>query len=465
MSRYFAIAVNKLTIEEVITLSDMHRDLKKVISPKSDIYKSIVEQTQYLKSTATLKQRIWHLNTKTTEPPRCCECASSVSWDVDNQQYRRYCSTKCASSSKDTIHKREQTHLDRRGVKYWNQTHISPSALEKLQDKDWLVHQHKTLKQSLVSIGKQLGVHPLLPAQYLNRHGVSGQQNSNAEQELISFIAKKTPEAKVITNTRKIIPPYELDIFIPDKKIAFEFNGQYWHSELAGKDKKYHITKTKMCSDKGIQLIHINEYEWKNNLELVQSRICNILKVSATRIYARNCAIDYDVSIGEANDFLNKNHIQRSSPHSVRIGLRHEGELVSIMTFIKPRFNKKYQWELARFCSKMNYSVVGGASKLFKHFVSSYNPKSVISYSDKRWSAGNLYKSIGFEYGWTSSPNYWYFKNNSDEVFSRIKFQKHKLKSILTDFNPELTEWENMKNNGYNRIWDCGNDVWVWNLG
>ena len=43
-----------------------------------------------------------------------------------------------------------------------------------------------------------------------------------------------------------------------------------------------------------------------------------------------------------------------------------------------------------------------------------------------------------------------------------MKYQKHKLQNILENFDKDLTEWHNMKNHGYDRIWDCGNDVWFW---
>lgn len=56
-----------------------------------------------------------------------------------------------------------------------------------------------------------------------------------------------------------------------------------------------------------------------------------------------------------------------------------------------------------------------------------------------------------------------YYRKGYQLLESRIKYQKHKLLKLLKAFSPSLTEWENMKNNGYDRIWDCGNDVWIWN--
>ena len=131
------------------------------------------------------------------------------------------------------------------------------------------------------------------------------------------------------------------------------------------------------------------------------------------------------------------------------------------MTFGKSRYNKKYEYEIIRLATLINNVVIGGCSKLFKHFINKYKPSSVISYSDRRWfGEATVYKTLGFTLLRTASPNYFYTK---DYILleSRVKYQKHKLKKFL-NFSNDLTEFENMKNNGYDMIWDCGNDVWVW---
>ena len=96
---------------------------------------------------------------------------------------------------------------------------------------------------------------------------------------------------------------------------------------------------------------------------------------------------------------------------------------------------------------------------MLKHFERTYNPKSIISYADRRWSKGNLYSKIGFKQVSTSKPNYWYIVDGQLE--SRVKYQKHKLKNILEHFDESKSEVQNTKDNGYNRIFDCGNLVYV----
>ena len=117
---------------------------------------------------------------------------------------------------------------------------------------------------------------------------------------------------------------------------------------------------------------------------------------------------------------------------------------------------------MIRFCSKLNYHVIGAAGKLLKYFEEKYQPKSIVSYADRRWSTGNLYKKLGFKLENISGPNYWYFLlNDNRTIFSRVVFQKHKQEKLLKYFDKNLTEEQNMYNNNYSKIFDCGNLVFV----
>ena len=280
---------------------------------------------------------------------------------------------------------------------------------------------------------------------------------SKAEQELVNELKK---DFEVITNDRTILSGKEIDILIPEKKIAIEFNGIYWHSELNGKDKNYHLDKTAKCTEKGIQLIHIFETEWLEKRDIVLSVLHAKLGKFKKRIYARKCKIK-EIDKKDKKVFLEENHLQGNDRSSIMLGLYYVDELVSVMTFGKPRDNKNYEYEIFRFANKNGYQIIGGASKLFKNFIKMYNPESIITYSDKRYSNGIFYEKIGFTKLKDSQPAYWYFKNAS-KLMNRKGWQKHLLEKKLEIFNPDLTEWENMQLNGYNRIWDCGNYVFGW---
>lgn len=276
------------------------------------------------------------------------------------------------------------------------------------------------------------------------------------ENEIYSFV-ESIYKGEIERNTRKIIPPYELDIYIPYKKVAIEFDGVFWHSEKCVSDKNYHLSKTNMCAEKGINLIHVFEDEWVYKKDVVKDRIMSILGIDRERIFARKCDIS-EIDSSVANKFLEENHLQGADKSSVRYGLFYKGELVSVMTFGKPRFNDNYDFELIRFASKIGINVVGGASKLLKFFERQNSGKTIVSYADRRYSYGRLYYSLGFDLVSTSVPNYWWVKENYK--ISRYVCQKHNLINILGDkFNPDFSENVNMSSCGYYKIYDCGNLV------
>ena len=287
--------------------------------------------------------------------------------------------------------------------------------------------------------------------------------SSKTQTELENFILEIC-NIKFNRNCRKILTnKKELDLYFPDKKLAIEFDGIIWHSEGFGcKDKNYHLNKTKDCQDLGINLIHIFESEWEIKKEIVKSIIQSKLGITKNKIYARNCTIR-DLNSSENNTFLQENHLQGADKSSIRIGLVHNDSVVAAMTFGRSRYNKKYQWEIYRFCTKLNTSIPGAASKLFKYFIKLKSPNSIITYCDRRYSVGNLYSTLGFSELPPSPPNYFYFlKKSALNLHSRMQFQKHLLKKTLQKYDDSVSEWKNMQLNGYDRIWDCGNLRYEW---
>ena len=289
---------------------------------------------------------------------------------------------------------------------------------------------------------------------------------SKGEQEILSFIISFGIKTK--QHDRTILNGKELDIYIPEYKIAIEYNGLYWHSENQGKDKKYHLHKTELCESKGIQLIHIFEDEWNNKKEIVKSRLKNLLNKTQNKIHARKCIIK-EINATIKNEFLNENHIQGEDKSKIKLGAFYNNKLVSVMTFSKPRIalgnkNKEGQFELSRFCSIKNTSISGIASKLFNYFLDNYKEvNEIISYADKRWSVGKLYENMGFKLINNGYANYWYIPDNYSKRIHRFNFRKNTLSNKLKIFNNKLTEIENMKLNNYDRIWDCGSKKYLYN--
>ena len=275
--------------------------------------------------------------------------------------------------------------------------------------------------------------------------------SSNKELEVKSFIQNILPNKEIIANDRKTIYPLELDIYIPDKNLAIEFNGDYWHSEYY-KDKNYHLDKTLKCNSKGIKLIHIFEHEWDFRRPIVESILRNALGLIENHIYARKCFVS-EISQREYSNFLELNHIQGSIVSKYRYGLFYQNELVSVIGFGSSRF-KKGEIELHRFCSKINTSVIGGFSKLIKYFMNQNICSEFITYVDRSKFDAKGYFKIGFKILSETDSSYFYAREG--EILSRYQCQKHKLSKLLENYDPSLSESDNMILNGYTKVYDCG---------
>jgi very-short-patch-repair endonuclease len=283
------------------------------------------------------------------------------------------------------------------------------------------------------------------------------------EQELIDIIT--TLNVPFITNCRNVLSNHrELDFYFPEHNLAIEFNGLYWHSELRGKDRNYHLQKTIECEQQGIHLLHIFEDEWEHHKEIIVGKIKSLLQQdNRITVYARNTEIR-EVSSTDSRTFLDTHHLQGADSAKYRWGLFYHNVLISVMTFSKPNASKGNTknvsvgtYELSRYCSHTSYRCTGGASKLLKHFIKVQSPQKIISYADRRYSivGKNVYEQLGFTLSHISSPNYWYFTSKQGlRRFHRFNFTKKK--TISLGGCPTKTEWENMIGLGYDRIWDCG---------
>jgi len=285
----------------------------------------------------------------------------------------------------------------------------------------------------------------------LNCNPIGTKYVSSGEIGIIDFLKENNIEFK--QTDKKIISPYNLDVIIESKKIAIEYNGIWWHNDQF-KDKFYHNNKYNKCFEKGWHLIQVWEDDWMNKQDIVKSIILSKIGIYRNRIYARNCEIR-EVSNKEKSEFLNKNHLQGDCKSNINIGLYYSDELVSLMTFGSRRTNNKKEFELIRFCNKLNTIVIGGASKLFKYFKDNNQYEKIISYSDCSYSNGDLYKTLGFNYIDTSINYYWC---DGKLKYHRFNFNKKKL--VSQGYDKNKTEVEIMRDIGFNRIWGAGNKKW-----
>ncbi len=275
------------------------------------------------------------------------------------------------------------------------------------------------------------------------------EQKSKAEKSVKEFLDRYV---SCETSNRTILSGKELDILIPEKNLAIEFDGLYWHSNLY-KEKNYHLDKTKECITQGIQLIHIFENEWLNKRHIVESILLAKLGIFQKRLFARKCSVKI-VPQETYREFTELNHLQGYVPAKLVLGLFHEDELVEVCSFGKSRF-KSGEMELLRHCSLLNTQIIGGFSKLIKAWKKLNPNEDLYTYCDRRYSTGKSYEASGWTKVSESAPNYFYISKTGLE--SRIKYQKHKLDKILNNYDESLTEQENMSVNGFTWIYDCGN--------
>lgn len=282
---------------------------------------------------------------------------------------------------------------------------------------------------------------------------------SNKEIELYNFI--KTLNINC-TNNANVISPKTLDIYLPNYNLAIEFNGLLHHSELR-KPNDYHYNKTKLCNSLGIELIHVWEDDWEFKKEIVKSIIKNKLKITENTIHARKCKI-VEINHSVAKEFYNNNHIQSScNPAQHNIALYVQDNIVSCMSFSNNASNRgAKQWELIRFCNKINYNVVGGANKLFKYFINKYKVNNITSYSNNDYFNGNLYEKLGFKFIKELKPDYKtiYKKRRTSKQFSR----KSNLIKLFPNSDINNTEHKICLDNKLYRIYDAGKKKWGYNF-
>lgn len=268
---------------------------------------------------------------------------------------------------------------------------------------------------------------------------------SLAEEELNTYFISLgfVENIDYFRSTRSIITPKELDFYFPNIKVGIEYNGTYWHSS-AKKPTTYHQDKKIDGIEKNINIIMIYEYQWILRKSIILNRLKSILGKDTT-IYARNTHIK-EVSFDDTNNFCDTYHLQGKTISKYRYGLYYDDKLVALMTFGKDRFNNnKYEYELLRYVS--NGTIVGGASKLFSHFIKTLKPKSIMSYADMDWSCGNLYEKLGFYKIGITKPGYVW--TNNKECLTRYQTQIDNEDSV-------------MKDKGYHKIYKSGSMIYLW---
>ena len=398
-----------------------------------------------------------------------CDCADLTIKAIRGQDLLRGATTSCGCSK---VNKIKQTLYERYGETAPNKienprTTEQITAVESKYNLINFINSHFKDKPTSIELADSLGiqlhrtltiVHKYELESYLSRDN----STSNSEREIAEFIESICNET-IIKGDRQVLSGKELDIYIPNLKIAFEFNGNYWHSS-ALKDRNYHLNKSIECARQGIQLIHIFEYEWadSNKKEKIKSLIKRVINKCNNVVYARKTEV-YIPCKEEVNIFLDKNHLQGTAKYDVAIGLKYKDKLIALATFGKPRFNANFQYELIRLCYETEYIVVGGFDKILNNFIKEYNPKSILTYCDASKFTGKSYVRAGFKpLGEVLTPhNYVWFNTKTLEIYTRYQTQKHKLIESGIGDNHQ-TEDDIMYAHNCLKIYDCGNFKLEW---
>ena len=314
------------------------------------------------------------------------------------------------------------------------------------------------------------GIYRMRPYDYLQGHRCPKCANieSKPENEIAEFCASILGEEKIIRRDRSVLKNRELDIYIPSKQMAIEYNGLIWHSDKFGKDKHYHLSKTEECKKLGIKLIQIFEDEYVNHKEIVLNKIVHIIgeQKKLPKIMARKCEIK-EIKRDISKEFLDKYHIQGSGQGKVHLGAFYEGKIIAVMSF-KEETNGSNKWELTRFASDYHYVCQGVGGKLFKYFIRNYIPIEIKSFADRRWTVDeehNIYIQLGFKFEYYTKPEYRYIDGIKCERHHKFGFRKDALMKKYGDkydLNIGMTETEMTEKIGFHKIWDCGLIKYVW---
>lgn len=360
-----------------------------------------------------------------------------------------------------------QVTIDKRRLSFHsNRTEVNPTFCDIIYQNDktrFVEFIHEIANKAgnhRKAIAKEIGISYSNLNFYMRRFDMEdeylniGKGSSYAEIEIYQFVKSFFPDAK--RGDKTLISPKQIDIYVPSKQLAIEYDGTRYHSEyIGGKDPEYHLYKTTMCELQGIKLLHIFEFEWEDEIkkEIWKSIIKNKLGIIDNKIYARKCTFK-EIDTEVARPFFETTHLAGFRGATYYFGLFCENELVSAIAIGKNTTSSTEDLELIRYSTKLNTVVVGGLSKLLKNC----GIKNLMSFADRRISSTldssylNYFSTVEI-----TEPNWYGFKIGIYDFSSRWSYTKEELKIFLKFYDESKSAVENMFDNGYDRIHDCGN--------
>ena len=517
----------------IFLIMDTPKSISSIITGRSSLknwlYKHYPEFYQYLIDKYNIndfKAMVYMYYNGIDDVPKCVVCGKPVKFHGHAYGFSKYCCSKCARESKESIEKYKATNIKRYGEDYSkviskkvNETKLkrygksgynnpeknketcldrygvdNPMKNKIIQEKakqtcldrygvetylksdDYLNKKQYYIEKAKQTCLDRYGViNPMQLDEYkkkvnetcLDRYGVKwncmreeahNSRNSNSKPN--EYIKKILIANNINFEREIVIGNYVYDFKI--RNILLEINPYSTHNinwnPYGGKiiDKDYHLLKTQSATSLGYRVINICDWD---DINKIISSICE-----KETIYARKCEIRL-VPKKEAKEFLDLYHFQNScNGQKIILGLYYSGTLVQIMTFGKPRYNKKHQWELHRLCTHHKYIIVGGIKKLFKYFINNYNPSSIISYCDNSKFKGDIYKDLGFVLKSSGLPSkHWYNDRLKLHITDNLLRQRGFDQLFKTKYGKGTSNEQLMRDNKFVEIYDAGQSVWVWN--
>ena len=302
---------------------------------------------------------------------------------------------------------------------------------------------------------------------FLTEACINARQNNTTSNINLTFIDYLQDVGMTNIQTELHLGRYYYDIYLPDINTIIELNPTISHTCIETgiylpREEYYHYFKTKYAQDNGYRCINV--WDWDNWSDIIS------MIMPKEKLYARKLQLK-EISKQEANIFLNEYHLQNSCRgNSVNIGLfDNDNQLIQVMTFGKPRYNKNYQWELLRLCSHSSYIVIGGAERLFKYFIKNYNPESIISYCDLSKFSGSVYERLGFtKYNIINPSKIW---SKDSEHITQNLLNKYGFDILIgSKLSPPELYGKGTDNNmlmlshKWLPVYDCGQQMYNWKI-
>jgi hypothetical protein len=303
-------------------------------------------------------------------------------------------------------------------------------------------------------------------------------RSSVNESEIGDYVSSLGVEVK--RTGRSLIPPMELDLYIPSSRLAVEYNGNFFHSynpecryciknggidqqKSHRKYKQRHADKFSACLSAGVTLYQIKENDWSDEVkrEIWKSRISSRLGLHSEKIHARKTKFS-QIDRGVAVEFLNMNHLQGGSASRYYFGLTYNGSLVGVISYSLHQGNLI---NLTRMAFRRWTTVVGGARKLFENSIKAMREGlDIVTFSDNMYSDGSIYKTLGFERDADLNPSYeWIYKQKTYNK-RRCRKSNGSIEKLIGSklYDPSKTEHQNMFDAGARCLYDAGYVRWIY---